>query len=195
MSQEKVDFDYVWVLQSARMRAAGVGKDFKENPNLRDNWTDAEGYYSKDRPGPVTRPPARLKSAGLKLCLNPAPFRGQHRGDAGQTLRRLRLHGSGRVQQRDPSQGHRQGWPGGGSQDHPEQRAHVSAPKAAANTRTSGRSACQTPSSYRQKTGLKELEFLKKLNDADPDDKFHCLRLFRHFYHKQHLCLVFEPLR
>lgn len=47
----------------------------------------------------------------------------------------------------------------------------------------------------RQKTGLKELEFLKKLNDADPDDKFHCLRLFRHFYHKQHLCLVFEPLR
>lgn len=47
----------------------------------------------------------------------------------------------------------------------------------------------------RQKTGLKELEFLRKLNDADPDDKFHCLRLFRHFYHKQHLCLVFEPLR
>uniref|UniRef100_A0A2K6EEX1 Serine/threonine-protein kinase PRP4 homolog n=1 Tax=Propithecus coquereli TaxID=379532 RepID=A0A2K6EEX1_PROCO len=75
---------------SARLRAAGIGKDFKENPNLRDNWTDAEGYY--------------------------------------------------------------------------------------------------------QKTGLKELEFLKKLNDADPDDKFHCLRLFRHFYHKQHLCLVFEPL-
>lgn len=31
------------------MRAAGVGKDFKENPNLRDNWTDAEGYYSKCR--------------------------------------------------------------------------------------------------------------------------------------------------
>lgn len=49
--------------------------------------------------------------------------------------------------------------------------------------------------SHRQKTGLKELEFLKKLNDADADDKFHCLRLFRHFYHKQHLCLVFEPLR
>lgn len=32
------------------MRAAGVGKDFKENPNLRDNWTDAEGYYSQYRP-------------------------------------------------------------------------------------------------------------------------------------------------
>lgn len=44
------------------------------------------------------------------------------------------------------------------------------------------------------KTGLKELEILKKLNDADPDDKFHCLRLIRHFFHKQHLCMVFEPL-
>ncbi|XP_054165061.1 serine/threonine-protein kinase PRP4 homolog isoform X3 [Oppia nitens] len=44
------------------------------------------------------------------------------------------------------------------------------------------------------KTGLKELEFLKKLNDTDPDDKYHCLRLFRHFYHKNHLCLVFESL-
>lgn len=44
------------------------------------------------------------------------------------------------------------------------------------------------------KTGLKELEVLKKLNDADPEDRFHCLRLFRSFFHKQHLCLVFEPL-
>lgn len=33
--------------QSARLRAAGIGKDFKENPNLRDNWTDSEGYYRK----------------------------------------------------------------------------------------------------------------------------------------------------
>ncbi|KAL1131105.1 hypothetical protein AAG570_012342 [Ranatra chinensis] len=44
------------------------------------------------------------------------------------------------------------------------------------------------------KTGLKELDILKRLNDADPEDRFHCLRLFRHFFHKQHLCLVFEPL-
>ena len=44
------------------------------------------------------------------------------------------------------------------------------------------------------KTGLKEAEMLRRLNDADPDDKFHCLRLFRSFYHKQHLCLAFEPL-
>jgi len=44
------------------------------------------------------------------------------------------------------------------------------------------------------KTGLKELDVLRRLNEADPEDKFHCLRLFRHFFHKQHLCLVFEPL-
>ncbi|XP_039763182.1 serine/threonine-protein kinase prp4 isoform X1 [Pararge aegeria] len=44
------------------------------------------------------------------------------------------------------------------------------------------------------KTGLKELEVIKRLNDADPDDKFHCLRLFRHFFHKRHLCMVMEPL-
>lgn len=46
----------------------------------------------------------------------------------------------------------------------------------------------------RHKTGLRELEILKKLNDADPEDKFHCLRLFRHFFHKRHLCMVLEPL-
>ncbi|XP_015125476.1 serine/threonine-protein kinase PRP4 homolog [Diachasma alloeum] len=44
------------------------------------------------------------------------------------------------------------------------------------------------------RTGLKELEVLRKLNDADPEDRFHCLRLFRHFFHKNHLCMVFEPL-
>ena len=38
---------------------------------------------------------------------------------------------------------------------------------------------------FRHKTGLRELEILKKLNDADPDDRFHCLRLYRHFFHKQ----------
>ncbi|CAL8072107.1 unnamed protein product [Orchesella dallaii] len=45
-----------------------------------------------------------------------------------------------------------------------------------------------------QKSGLKELEILKRLNDEDPEDKYHCVRLKRHFYHKQHLCMVFEPL-
>ena len=34
-------------------------------------------------------------------------------------------------------------------------------------------------------TGRKEAEILRRLNDGDPDDKFHMLRLFRSFYHKQ----------
>ncbi|XP_019943223.1 pre-mRNA processing factor 4Bb [Paralichthys olivaceus] len=128
------DFD------NARMRAAGVGKDFKENPNLRDNWTDAEGYY---------------------------------RVNIGETLdKRYDVYGytgqgvfSNVIRARDTARG-----------------GQEVAVKIIRNNE------------LMQKTGLKELEFLKKLNDADPDDKFHCLRLFRHFYHKQHLCLVFEPL-
>ncbi|KAK2815038.1 hypothetical protein Q7C36_023304 [Tachysurus vachellii] len=128
------DFD------SARLRAFGVGKDFKENPNLRDNWTDAEGYY---------------------------------RVNIGETLeKRYDVYGytgqgvfSNVVRARDVARA-----------------GQEVAVKIIRNNE------------LMQKTGLKELEFLKKLNDADPDDKFHCLRLFRHFYHKQHLCLVFEPL-
>ncbi|XP_077410914.1 pre-mRNA processing factor 4Bb [Vanacampus margaritifer] len=128
------DFD------SARMRACGVGKDFKENPNLRDNWTDAEGYY---------------------------------RVNIGETLdKRYDVYGytgqgvfSNVIRARDTARA-----------------GQEVAVKIIRNNE------------LMQKTGLKELEFLKKLNDADPDDKFHCLRLFRHFYHKQHLCLVFEPL-
>uniref|UniRef100_A0A8C4Z691 Serine/threonine-protein kinase PRP4 homolog n=1 Tax=Gadus morhua TaxID=8049 RepID=A0A8C4Z691_GADMO len=128
------DFD------NARMRAAGVGKDFKENPNLRDNWTDAEGYY---------------------------------RVNIGETLdKRYDVYGytgqgvfSNVIRARDTARA-----------------GQEVAVKIIRNNE------------LMQKTGLKELEFLKKLNDADPDDKFHCLRLFRHFYHKQHLCLCFEPL-
>uniref|UniRef100_A0A2K6VPV0 Serine/threonine-protein kinase PRP4 homolog n=1 Tax=Onchocerca volvulus TaxID=6282 RepID=A0A2K6VPV0_ONCVO len=45
-----------------------------------------------------------------------------------------------------------------------------------------------------RRTGMKELDILKKLNEADRDDRYHCLQLYRHFYHHQHLCLVFESL-
>ncbi|CAG0887271.1 unnamed protein product [Darwinula stevensoni] len=44
------------------------------------------------------------------------------------------------------------------------------------------------------KTGLKELEMLRRLNDADSEDRFHCLRLYGHFFHKGHLCMVMESL-
>ncbi|KAM9713077.1 pre-mRNA processing factor 4Bb [Menidia menidia] len=128
------DFD------SARMRAAGVGKDFKENPNLRDNWTDAEGYYRVNIGEILDKRYDVYGYTGQGVFSNVVRARDTAR--AGQEV----------------------------------------AVKIIRNNE------------LMQKTGLKELEFLKKLNDADPDDKFHCLRLFRHFYHKQHLCLVFEPL-
>ena len=46
----------------------------------------------------------------------------------------------------------------------------------------------------RHKSGLRELEVLKKLNDTDPQDRYHCMRLYRHFFHKNHLCMVFESM-
>lgn len=44
------------------------------------------------------------------------------------------------------------------------------------------------------RAGMKELNILKKLIAADPENKKHVIRLFRHFEHKSHLCLVFESL-
>lgn len=41
---------------------------------------------------------------------------------------------------------------------------------------------------------MKEIEILQKINDADPEDKKHMIRLERHFEHKGHLCMVFENL-
>lgn len=38
------------------------------------------------------------------------------------------------------------------------------------------------------------MTFLKKLMEADPDNKKHVIRLQRHFEHRSHLCLVFETL-
>lgn len=47
----------------------------------------------------------------------------------------------------------------------------------------------------RYKAGLKEVQMLNKLKQADPDDKKHVVRLERTFEHRGHLCLVFESLR
>ncbi|KAG0167520.1 U4/U6 small nuclear ribonucleoprotein prp4 [Apophysomyces sp. BC1034] len=44
------------------------------------------------------------------------------------------------------------------------------------------------------KAGLRELNFLRKLMEADPENKKHVIRLQRHFEHRNHLCLVFESL-
>lgn len=47
----------------------------------------------------------------------------------------------------------------------------------------------------RKKAGLKEIEILQKLSQADQEDKKHLIRLERFFEHKGHLCMVFENLR
>ncbi|XP_030630089.1 serine/threonine-protein kinase PRP4 homolog [Chanos chanos] len=125
---------------SARLRAAGVGKDLKENPSLRDNWTDAEGYYRVNIGEMLDKRYSVYGYTGQGVFSNVIRARDMARASQDVAVKIIRNN------------------------------------------------------ELMQKTGLKELEFLRKLNDADPDDKFHCLRLFRHFYHKQHLCLVFEPL-
>lgn len=44
-------------------------------------------------------------------------------------------------------------------------------------------------------SGRKEAQILQKLNEADPEDKKHILRLERTFEHRGHLCIVTESLR
>jgi len=125
---------------NTKVDADGLNTQVNENPNLTDNWDDAEGYY---------------------------------RVQTGETLdQRYNVFGytgqgvfSNVVRARDVVRGNRE-----------------VAVKIIRNNE------------IMHKTGLKELEILKRLNDADPEDKFHCLRLYRHFFHKKHLCLAFESL-
>ena len=111
-----------------------------ENPNLTDNWDDAEGYY-RVQTGEI-----------LDTRYNVFGYTG---------------HGvfSNVVRARDMARG-----------------GQEVAIKIIRNNE------------IMHKTGLKELEMLRRLNEADPDDKYHCLRLYRHFFHKKHLCLSFESL-
>ncbi|CAH1640281.1 unnamed protein product [Spodoptera littoralis] len=44
------------------------------------------------------------------------------------------------------------------------------------------------------KTSLKEIEILKQIREADPDNKYHCVQFLGHFMHKNHLCLLLESL-
>ncbi|KAK8546934.1 hypothetical protein V6N13_099680 [Hibiscus sabdariffa] len=44
------------------------------------------------------------------------------------------------------------------------------------------------------KAGQLEVQVLKKLAGADPDDKRHCVRFLSSFKYRHHLCLVFESL-
>ncbi|KAH8423833.1 putative serine/threonine protein kinase (Prp4) [Aspergillus melleus] len=45
-----------------------------------------------------------------------------------------------------------------------------------------------------RKAGLKEIDILEQLHEADPEDKKHVIKYVRQFDHKGHLCMVFENL-
>ncbi|KAJ3625372.1 hypothetical protein Zmor_004285 [Zophobas morio] len=47
---------------------------------------------------------------------------------------------------------------------------------------------------HMEKAGTKELQFLETLNKADQHDRHHIVRMFHHFYHRNHLCIVFEAM-
>ena len=44
------------------------------------------------------------------------------------------------------------------------------------------------------RAGQKEIKIAHSLQDDDPNNKMHIIRLLEHFEHKGHLCLVFEPM-
>lgn len=44
------------------------------------------------------------------------------------------------------------------------------------------------------KTAIKEISYLKAVNEIDLDDKYHCIQFLGSFTHKGHLCLILEPL-
>lgn len=45
-----------------------------------------------------------------------------------------------------------------------------------------------------RKAGMKEIDILEQLQEADPEGKKHVIKFERHFEHKGHLCMVFENL-
>jgi hypothetical protein len=44
------------------------------------------------------------------------------------------------------------------------------------------------------KAGVSEIDFLHALAEQDPENKKHVVRLYAHFEHRNHLCLIFEPM-
>lgn len=45
-----------------------------------------------------------------------------------------------------------------------------------------------------RRTGEKELNFLRLLRDSDPHGRKRCIKILHHFFHRGHLCLVFEAM-
>lgn len=42
--------------------------------------------------------------------------------------------------------------------------------------------------------GLKEITMLREISKADPENKYHCVKIIRYFMHRGHLCIVLESL-
>ena len=75
------------------MMTSGVN----ENPNLMDNWDDAEGYYRKPHTHTHTHTHTHITPVS---CDCHVTCRDAYRGAAGPALHGVRLHWAGRVQQR-----------------------------------------------------------------------------------------------
>ncbi|XP_057328015.1 serine/threonine-protein kinase PRP4 homolog isoform X2 [Microplitis mediator] len=132
------DIDNVGDFNSPTVEGNRVGGH--ENPNLTDNWDDAEGYYRVRIGETLDSRYTVYGYTGQGVFSNVVRARDTTRGGMDVAVKIIRNN------------------------------------------------------EIMHRTGLKELEILRKLNDEDPEDRFHCLRLFRHFFHKNHLCMVFEPL-
>jgi len=48
---------------------------------------------------------------------------------------------------------------------------------------------------HMKKQGLREIDFLRTIREADSAGAHHCIDLCEHFWHRNHLCLVFEAMR
>lgn len=111
-----------------------------DNPNLTDNWDDAEGYYRVQTGELLDQRYSVFGYTGQGVFSNVVRARDMARGGQEVAIKIIRNN------------------------------------------------------EIMHKTGQRELDTLRRLNEADADDKYHCLRLYRHFYHKHHLCMTFEPL-
>jgi serine/threonine-protein kinase PRP4 len=79
-----------------------------------------------------------------------------------------------------------------------ERRQDVVGKEVAIKVIRSQESMCVQPMvklTYRYVAGRKEVQILKRLNDADPEDKKHIVRMEHTFEHHGHLCIVTESLR
>ena len=45
-----------------------------------------------------------------------------------------------------------------------------------------------------RRAGEKEIMFLQRLVESDPDNRRHCIRMHERFDHEDHLCMVFEAM-